>query len=770
MQIKNFFVSVISIVLILGTTGSVFAQADSSVGFEKVVRVVDAQHNKPVKENEAKTSKHDAIEIAKKTLKSYFDYEIDEKKFESRVEFREDYGMAKGYAWSIDWHMYNEENSINIDIWVDDSTGKVMRISKKEYDHSEDEATIAQITEPEAMILADNFIKRVNPQEYKEVKLEEDKYAKYWRYNSTNYHFTYTRQINDISFEGNSISVEVDGIKGEVISYSYNWDDDTDFPSLQNIVDKDKAEKVIKDNMDMRLSYIAYRDRYDYYEEKVDEVKLVYNPRFHNGYMVDAKEGIMIDDSGEVLEEERIKNITDERKEEIGKKAKEIINFGTEISQERANQVIEKYIKDIYGEGYEIESLRYAENDDYWENNGKKSWGARFVKNEGFKSHEDGGNITINALTEELISVYRYDDLDDKLKEDYNPVIAWEEGYDKAIEVIEKYFPGKIKNIDTEATYRKHTHYYNGKKIPEIEYYYNFDRKVNDIYYSEDRISVIVDTKEGKIREIRCNWNDDAKFPEARGVISEEDATKIVFKDYELELVYTKANNSNDYKNSDWEIKLVYRLPLTYFGGNIDAFTGKFLDSGGKEITEADSKFKEKIKGHEFEKELSILASQGIINLEGFELDKEMTRAEAIKMLVYVKGYKPYIINKAEDLKFSNIAQEDENYKYLQMAVIYGILENKEEKFKSEEKITREELAEMMVNLLGYSDLAKLNDIFKVSYSDASSISKDRVGSVAICKGLNIMKDKDGKFKPKYNVTMVDMAVAIYNAFGNLEK
>lgn len=771
MKKRKSFVMFTSLVIILGSVFPAFAVGSTSVVVEEAVPVIDVgleRDDIQAKEKEAKISKNKAIEIAKETLKSYFEYEIDEKKFDARIEFRDDYAIKSRYIWSIDWYMHNEQNSINIDVWIDADTGIVKRIGKKEQNDSEDSPTIAQITEEEAKTLADNFIERVNPKKYKEVKLEDDKHLKYWRYNSTDYNFTYTRQVNDVNFDGNYIAIEVDGIKGEVTSYSCRWDDIQEIPSVEDIIDKAKAQEVIQKNIDMRLSYIPYRNRYDYYEEKIKDVKLVYSPKFEKGYMVDANTGNMIDNRGKDIEEEKIKNITDERKTEIFDKAKVIEKFDKEISQERANEVIEKYVKEIYGEGYVIEQLRYVENDDYWQTSGKKSWSARFSKKNEFNGYEDSGDIAIDALTEQLISAYRFDDFEENLEEDYKAVISWEDGYDKAIEVIEKYFPDKIKSIETEAKYRTHNRYYNGKEMPEVEYYYNFTRKVNDIYYDEDRIIIVIDTKEGKIKEIRCNWNDEAKFPKAQGTISKEDAKAIFFEKHKPDLVYTKINKSNNYQNPDWEIKLVYRLSYGYIGGNIDAFTGKFLDYGGEEITEADKEFKEKIQGHEFEKELSILASQGIIDLKEFDLDKEMTRIEAIKMLVDAKGYRPHMVRKAEDLKFSNIAQEDLDYKYLQMATIYGILENKEGKFKGDEKITREELAEMMVKLLGYAELAKINDIFKVPYSDASSISEDRVGYVAICKGLDIMKDTNGEFKPKYNVTMVDMAVAIYNTLGNL--
>lgn len=772
MQIKKMFVLALALMLILGTITPAFAQGDASVKVQEAVKVVDVENEEDdieAKKKEAKISKDRAIELAKVALKSYFEYEIDEKKFESRIEFREDYVSAGEYAWSIDWHMYDENKSTNIDVWINANDGKIKRISRREYNHNDEGPTISQITEEEARIKAEDFIKRLNPEEYKESKLEENKYPRYK--GNTDYSFNYVRQVNGIGFSGNAIRIGIDGIKGEVESYSYDWDSDMKFPSLEGTVGADKAEKIMRNNVDMSLSYIPDRNNYYSYDEGVKEIKLVYSPKFENGYMVEAKEGTMLDYSGKVMEEEtKIKNITEERKEEIFKNAKNITKQNKEISQERASEIIKKHVAELYGEGYELDRLRYIENDDYWRTSGKKAWSADFTKNEGFR-RRDNGEITIDALTEELISANRYEDYDQEIEEGYKPVITWEKGYDKAIEAIEKYFPDKIKDIDTEARYRKNTHYRNGKEMPEMQYYFRFKRKVNGIYYSDDSISVNIGTKEGEIRELGCRWNDEVKFPKANGVISKEDAVEIFFEKNKPELAYTKINQSDDRKKPDWEVKLVYRLPVRYYNGNnVDAFTGKFLDYSGEEISDIDDKFKEMIKDHDAEKELSILASQGIIDTKEFELDKEMTRVEAVKMLVDAKGYRPYMVRRAQDLKFTNVKKDDEDYKYLQMAIKYDLLENKEVRFDGDEKINKEELAEMMVKLLGYDELAELKDIYKVSYKDAKKISKDKIGYVAICEGLEIIKDTDGKFGPKDKVKIVDMAIAIYNALGNLRQ
>ncbi len=732
---------------------------------ERTVSVTSINDGYEMTEKEAKISKEDAIEIGKKQMKKLFNTIIDEKIFDTRVEFRQDYEDRESYIWAIDWYKNDNEKSINVDVWINADTGVINKISKREYIHSEERPTIATMTKEEAKKLAEEFAKRINPEEFKETKLIDDRYPT--GYGSTNYYFRYARMINDVKYDRNYINVQVDGVKGEVISYSYRWDTDLDVPSIKNIIDPSKAEEIMRENIDMTLNYIPYRDKYSSYGEKIDKVKLIYYPSYQNGYMVDAIKGTMMDYSGIASKEEKVRDISEKRKEEIYRKAKSVKELDKAIDQTRAIEVMNKYLKEIYGEDFEVENIRYTENEDYWETRDRKSWAASFYE-EG-NSRSDGGRIIIDALTEKLITVYKYSHFDEV--EDFEPVITWEEGYDKAIEVIEKYFPEKIKEIDTEVRYSKYTHIVNGKEMPETQYYYSFGRIVDGISYREDEVMITVDTQTGKIRELRFGWSDDVNFPSTEGIISKEDAKEIYFEAYEPELIYTRINKSNDIENPEWEMKLAYRLvPVEVSGTNIDAFTGKFLDYRGNEINENQEEFKEKIKGHWAEKELMILAEQGIINLDEITLDKEITKLEAIKILVDAKGYRPYMVERVEELKFDNISKDNEEYKHLQLAIKYGILENEEGQFPVDEKITREELAAYIVKLLGYDELAKLNQIFKVSFKDANKVSSDKIGYVAICNGLGIIQGNNGEFRPDDNVTMAEMAAVIYKALGSIRE
>jgi len=215
-----------------------------------------------------------------------------------------------------------------------------------------------------------------------------------------------------------------------------------------------------------------------------------------------------------------------------------------------------------------------------------------------------------------------------------------------------------------------------------------------------------------------------------------------------------------------------YRLQnrfANYLATYIDAFTGSLVNYDGSEISEQANSFKDKIKGHWAEKQLSILAYQKIIDANTFEPDKELTLADLVKMVVRARGFYTYRINEGDALKFTNVTKDSDIYPYLQLAVKYGLLENVPEEFDGNQTVTREKMAEILIKFLGYDTLAQSRDIFTLPFEDAGEISPDKYGYVAIGKGLNIFAGSNGKFRPKDNTTMVEAAVTIYNALGKIK-
>ncbi|SHK22755.1 S-layer homology domain-containing protein [Tepidibacter formicigenes] len=704
---------------------------------------------------ESNISKDNAKQIAVDTLKEYFNIKINDEKFETRIEFRDEDWMDKP-VWEVNWNKFDDEIDIDINVEVDAKTGKILSIRRYEWNSNDEIPMIAKFTKKEAKKIADDFLKRINPNEFKEVKFKEGDWL--GRYRHSEYNFDYVRTVNGVDFDQNRIHVEVDGVSGEIISYNIDWNDDLSFEDTDGIIEPAKAEELLKNNTEMKLIYTDYDRNYD---DKPDEVKVVYNPYYSKGNLVDAKKGVIINYEGKE-EELKTKDISKEEKEKILKNAKKVDILSSELDKEKAKEIMKDRLKEFIKEDFELNRVRYIEDDDYWRTQGKHAWEGDFS----VKDSDKEGEIVIDALTKQVISFNAYT-FNDHREEDFEPKLTWEEGYDKALDIISKYYGSKIMDIDTKVEEAKGYYYRNGKKIYNRTYWYRFPRIVDGVEYRDNQIDISIDAKTGEIEDFDYRWDEDIKFPGHDNVIEKDKAKDIYFDAHNTELSYITINNE-DIK--DEKVALVYRMkPLkgSYFMDNLDAVNGKFIDYDGEEIDLDDTDYTNKIKGHWAERELSILSDNNIINLKDFDLDKEITKIDTIKMLVNVKGYHPYRIDDNDDLKFKDITKNDKDYAYVQLAIEYGLIDNKEENFNKEAKITREEMAKMIVKLIEQDKMASMKGIYSLGFKDEQSIGEEYKGYVAVCKGLGIISGNDGNFRPKDNATMLEMAISVYKALSN---
>jgi hypothetical protein len=774
MKTKKLVAIVIAASVVLGTTSTAFASPIE----EKTVVVNGSgvfngkSDTNNLQEQKAKITKEKAREMAKAKLKEYLQYELEENRFQSRMEFRPSYyNLKDDYLWDLSWNLNEPLRNINVNVSINANTGQVVSMWKREYSSFEKQPAIPSITLDQAKEAVKDFVQKFYPEKIGSLKLIEenrDNYG-YGGYQPVNYSFNYQRLIDGIVLEGDFLRLEVDGVTGKIVGFDSRWSEAANLPSASGVIGKDKAEEIFRKQTEMNLMYINYRNRYDY-EFQSNAVKLVYNMGATAGNGIDAKSGAVLDYN--YLDNYRLetKDLTPQQKAEWLKKAAEVKSNASEIDSTRAEQVILEKLKDIFGQDYKVDYLSYQENMDNYETNGRKAWAANFYKEVDGRRMEEGGHIVIDALTEGIISLYKYDS-GFGYGEEFTPKLTWSQAYDAAIEAAAKFFPDRIKHIKTEVKSTIYKQIVNGKEIPQREYYFNFPRLVNGIVYNNDNININIDAKTGTIRQISGRWSDKIQFPSANGAMKADEAKEILFQKLKPELAYTLIPNNNPNALSSGEYRLIYRLnPIgaMFMAGNIDAFNGKMVNYDGQEMQESSSEFAKKIKGHRSEKELSILAFQGIIDTAAFELDKEVTKIDFARMLVDAKGYRPYLLREASGLKYSNVKAEDANYRYLQMAVYYGILENKDGEFDFNQKITREEMAKALVRLLGYENLAKVEDIFVLDVADSENIDKGSLGYMAIAKALGILGVEDHKLRIKDNATMVDLATGVYKVLGSL--
>lgn len=769
MNKKKIFSILLAAAITFNGTTSVFANGmtkDQNVAgpiLAPVTPINDTTSINSEDEKNVKITKEIAKEIAKSTIKTFFNIEIDESKFTQRINLNaSNYYGNQNSLWSISWEMYNMEKNINISVTLNAETGEVIQASN--YDHKmNEENAVPTITVKQAEKISDEFVKKIEPKKFSESSKKN--YNNLGYYGSTNYNFSYVNKVNGIEFEGNSIGIDIDGVKGTVVSYYKNWNENLKFPEVKDIVDNKIAVEAFQKEAKMNLKYAPFTQNYSYYENKKD-IKLLYTTEFINGYFLDAKDGKMLtldNPSNGIV----VKDLNEKEKAEFYKKATVVTPRTKEVEEVEAKKIINSFINELYGAGYVIKGVDYQE---YAQGDGvavNKIWNANFSKGKSGKYNESG-NISINALTGELLNCNKYSNEDYNGSEKFEAKLTWEEAYAKALDVVAKYYPDKVKQIKTEQSHYNYNAY---DKMDERNYYFNFARLENGIEYNENSINVGISAVTSDINNLNYNWEKDIKFPEVKNTISKEDASEILFNKYKPALVYTQINKSNNPEKPELEMKLAYRLVDangTFDYTNIDALTGKFINYSGENIDQNIELFKEQIKDSKAEKELSILAARGLIETIDFKLDKKVTQMDLIKMLVNARGYRPYMIEKTADLKFSNITKADANYKYLQMAISYGIMENSEGEFIGEQLVTREELAKTLVKFTNYSKLAEHSELFKVNYEDASKISKGSQGYIAIAEAFGFIQIENNEVKPKENTTIEQLAIGVYNALNNV--
>lgn len=749
---------VMTTVLVLGTAIPAFAEDTSAKSGVMITTTADVSN--------AKITKDAAKAEAYKILADYFDTKVDDTSFQGNMQLRNNYDLAgSGMVWDMSWYKNSDGSNFSANISIDANTGVLLNANV--YQNNDGQQNIATITEDQAREIGENFLKKINPKEFAETKLAADTSNKYG-YNGndmSNYNFNYTRRINDLTLRDNGLNVTINGATGKVSGYSYRWSDNLDIPSAEGIISADKAEEIFRKNVGLKLNYRPYRDRYAS-DDETEVNKLIYVLQSQNGMIIDAKTGEMTqtDPNSKIV----TMDLTDSEKQDFYKNYKEIKPLQSEIDSNTAKQVMSGIIHDMYGDGYTIDEVNYQENTTVKSGVlGSKTWSGQFTKAGATDDSTERGSISIDALTEELVSINKYSYADKIDNNNFVPAIDYEKAYHNAIDAIAKYFPDKVKDIDTSAT--GYISLKDSKEVPVRYYGLNFIRTINGVDYPNNNININFDMKTGEINGLSRVWDDNVTVPDPKNIITADDADNILFENNKPEAYYIVINKSSDYSKPDYEVKLVYGLADQYmYDISIDAFTGKFLNSYGEEVDDNIDAFIQNIKGSEFEKELSILAYGGIIDTKNFDMKKQATNMDLIKMLVNAKGYQPYLLNSAADLKFSGAVKGEPNYKYLQMAVIYGIIDNEEGSFDPNGLVTREQVLKSIVKLMGYDKVAKCSGIFSLSFDDAKDITPENIGYVAIAQGFGIISSGTGKLEPKSNINMTELAVDVYRSLGIL--
>ncbi|QUI24017.1 S-layer homology domain-containing protein [Vallitalea pronyensis] len=691
----------------------------------------------------------EAISFAKKAVKTYFDISIND-------TFKQNISPYNGFFY---WEKIDKNESISIRI---DESRQVLEANVNKIFNDKD-INVPLFSFEEAKKKADHYMMEFFPKEYKtsHINLDLSQYDS----DTHGYKIIYSRYVNDVYCMYNSITIVVNSISGEVSGFSKEWDHDLGtIEAVDHIISSKEAEKIFREHVKMELLYRPCQ--YDY-NQPVEAIKLVYRPTIDKDYFIDAKnkKSPMNTINSNIDKEASSCDISLERKKSIYKaKSKRGLNPSV-ISSDRAKKVMKQYLQHVYKEPINIRDLELSESQDppY------EIWQATF------QSGPITGTIDINAKTEmvEFISQFASEgphDSDELLK----PIFTWEEGYEKAVEVISTLYPDKIMELETKQHKPKPTEYdscnyvYNHIGFGMI-YDYTFKRSVNNIPFEDSYISISINSLDGTPDQCIIRWQD-LEFPKMP-LISDKEALDIFFETFKVQLVYDQLDTYSS-ENKRLAPRYITGLGLQNnygYTGDIDASSGVVLDANGYQQVHNKKVFLEKIKGHPNQKALAIMNNISRLDIHYTDLQKEVTLIDVIRLL-NVKDNLFDIITDSDfdELSFKNISPSHKYYRDVQNAVYCGMLDNTSTYLYLDRKITREQLAEIIVNYID-GQIDKYDDTFPAKVSDVSKINNKYKSHVAICVNEGIMSlDTKGAFRPKDSLTLEDAVAIIYDALVKL--
>lgn len=644
-------------------------------------------------------------------------------------------------------------NQSNINIAVDNN-GMIVEYNKyTPYDYIQTKK-LPKLSRQDAKVKADAHINMIETGLLDELQYQESNQDSIM---NTSYYFNYYRVVNGVPFYNDRVYVTVNRDTGELQNYSRSWTDKIDFPSAANAITLKEAEAAYVKNLGLRLIYK--------YTQKDDVLTSypVYVPVYNNGnYAVDAMTGERVrlysnyyyglyDEAEVTFSEEKAKVSAAAGGIQLNPEELEAVQEAANlISQEAAEKAARtaKFI-DI-SDGHKLQNYYLGTN---WPDRKEYTWTLNFNKPADENNvYEDYISVSINAKTSEITSFYRGKPYTEgaKPKNDKATAKAAADAF------LKTYYPQYYKQMEYNELADDYQIYSEGA-IP-TNYNFSYSRLVNGIPFPDNGVNISYDNVNGIISNFNLNWYN-IDFPAIDKVIGLEAANESLFKKAGLGLEYKLQYTGNADRiytpesMDNAKVQLVYALnpnkPLF-----IDANTGVLQNYDGIEYKEPEKIEYTDIKGHFAQKQIMVLADNGIY-LEGkeFKPNEAITQLDFMKLLSKTLNYYGPVISAK-----TTGAEVDELYVYLQRE---GIV--KEGEKQPTKTVTREEAVKYIIRALKYDKVADISSIFNIHFGDKAAISKGLSGYVAIAAGLGIVNGDGVNFMPARNITRGESAVMIYN-------
>lgn len=200
------------------------------------------------------------------------------------------------YIWNMSFQKELSKDKYQyVSIGIEAKTGELLNFYRM-VDYGQDaKSTINRV---KALEIAEEYIKKVQPDKVSQVELMEDQYAED---DQISYYFQFVRKTDNIYVENDRIYLGVDGVSGEVNSYGLDWYKGN-LPLKDKLISIDKAYEVLWGEIGLDLMYIKTYD-YTNPEKQKEEIKLVYSLNPRKPAIISGTTGELLDYSGQPYKE-----------------------------------------------------------------------------------------------------------------------------------------------------------------------------------------------------------------------------------------------------------------------------------------------------------------------------------------------------------------------------------------------------------------------------------------------------------------------------------
>jgi hypothetical protein len=293
-----------------------------------------------------------------------------------------------------------------------------------------------------------------------------------------------------------------------------------------------------------------------------------------------------------------------------------------------------------------------------------------------------------------------------------------------------------------------------------VSHSFTFAQQENGYFYTGNAFYIGVDATDGSISSYSGYFDDAVTFEDPDGILSMDAAIDAWLATYQVSLRYVLTPAAIDLSLPEYPalsalgLSYLYRPVVgyqlerdTYLYG-IDAKTGQSAAPNWE--TETDLTYDD-LTGHWVQEKVEALAQYGVGYAGGaFLPGKTLTQLDLIALLVSTQGYR---------CQLDDGDSVDDLY---QRAYSAGLLKRADRDDAA--VLTRAQTVQMILDAAGYSGVAKLEGIFRTSFTDDAEIPAAFYGYAALAQGLGVVGGVPGQaFRPTAPCTRAEAAAMLYN-------